>query len=99
MNAARIRPGRGDDLPDILRIYNHYVRHTHHTFDTLEPRVADDSLHRAYAVIALPNPGSIAFHERFGFHHVGTLHEAGSEFDRWWDIAWYEKDLAGPAIL
>lgn len=30
----RIREGRFEDLPRLLEIYNHYVEHTHITFDT-----------------------------------------------------------------
>jgi len=29
----RIRKGRSEDLPRLLEIYNHYVEHTHITFD------------------------------------------------------------------
>jgi phosphinothricin acetyltransferase len=56
-------------------------------------RLAGGSFHRAYAVIALPNPGSVAFHERFGFVHRGTLTEAGHKFGRYLDVAFYERDL------
>jgi phosphinothricin acetyltransferase len=52
-------------------------------------------LHRAYAVIALPNPASIALHERFGFKRVALLTEPGRKFDRYWDVAWFEKPLDG----
>jgi phosphinothricin acetyltransferase len=37
---ARIRSGREDDLAELVRIYNHYVTHTHITFDT-EPFTVD----------------------------------------------------------
>ena len=50
-------------------------------------------LHRAYAGIALPNPASIALHERFGFKRVGLFTEQGRKFGRYWDVAWYEKPL------
>jgi phosphinothricin acetyltransferase len=50
-------------------------------------------LHRAYAGIALPNPASIALHERFGFKRVALFSEQGRKFDRYWDVAWYEKPL------
>lgn len=55
--------------------------------------LAARDLHRAYAVIALPNDASVAFHERFGFVHRGTLTEAGHKFGRWLDVAFYEKAL------
>jgi phosphinothricin acetyltransferase len=54
---------------------------------------ADGGFHRAYSVIALPNDGSIAFHERFGFVHRGTLTEAGYKFGRYLDVAYYERPL------
>lgn len=52
-----------------------------------------EDLHRAYAVIAQPNPGSVALHRRFGFTDVGTMHEVGRKFDRWWDVLWMERAL------
>lgn len=54
---------------------------------------ADDRFHRAYAIIALPNDASVAFHERWGFAHRGTLTETGYKFGRYLDVAYYERDL------
>ena len=59
-------------------------------FDSLH----DEDLHVAIGAIALPNPPSIAFHERFGFVLAGVMHEVGRKFDRYWDVAWYEKRLS-----
>lgn len=56
-------------------------------------RLTGTEFHRAYSVIALPNDGSVAFHERFGFVHRGTLTEAGFKFGRYLDVAFYERDL------
>lgn len=53
-------------------------------------------LHRAYAVIALPNVASIALHEKFGFRRVGVFDEVGTKFGRRVDVAWYEKPLPHP---
>jgi phosphinothricin acetyltransferase len=52
-----------------------------------------EDLHRAYAGIALPNPASIALHERFGFKRVAHFTEQGRKFGRFWDVDWYEKPL------
>ncbi|MGL4173577.1 MAG: GNAT family N-acetyltransferase [Actinomycetota bacterium] len=52
-----------------------------------------EDLHRAYACISLPHPASIALHQRLGFHSVGTQHEVGRKFDRYWDVEWFELDL------
>jgi len=65
-------------------------------FNSLEK----EDIHRAYAGIALPNPASIALHERFGFKRVAHFTEQGRKFGRYWDVAWYEKPLgAEPADL
>lgn len=56
--------------------------------------VSDSRLHRAYGGIALPNEASIALHKQLGFEHIGTYREVGYKFDKFWDVAWYEKDLS-----
>ena len=170
MSSWHVRTAEPRDLPDLVRIYNHYVLTTAITFDiepyTVETRrpwfdgfsgegphrllvaevaerpvgyassgvfrakaayarsvestiyldpactgrgigsalyaalldalCAEKSVHRAYAGIALPNPGSIALHERAGFRRVGTLREVGFKFDRYWDVSWFEKNVARP---
>ena len=53
----------------------------------------DERFHRAFSIIALPNEGSIALHERFGFVHRGTLTEAGFKFGQYLDVAYYERPL------
>jgi phosphinothricin acetyltransferase len=52
-----------------------------------------EDVHRAFAGVSLPNPASIALHERFGFKRVGVFTEQGRKFGRYWDVAWYEKPL------
>lgn len=53
-----------------------------------------EELHSAIDAIAVPNPESIAFHERFGFTPAGVFHEIGRKFGRYWDVAFYEKPLS-----
>jgi phosphinothricin acetyltransferase len=36
---------------------------------------------------------SVALHEPFGFALSGVMHQVGRKFDRYWDVAWYEKLL------
>jgi phosphinothricin acetyltransferase len=52
-----------------------------------------EDVHRANAGITLPNPASIALHERFGFKRVALFTEQGRKFGRYWDVAWFEKPL------
>ncbi|MGX1131295.1 phosphinothricin acetyltransferase [Streptomyces glaucescens] len=62
-------------------------------YEALFEALAGEDLHRAYAGIAQPNEASARLHERFGFRHVGTYREVGRKFERYWDVAWYEKEL------
>lgn len=62
-------------------------------YATLFARLAEQGAHRAFAVIALPNDASVAFHEQFGFVRRGVLTEAGRKFDRWLDVAVFERAL------
>ena len=55
--------------------------------------LADEDIHRVYAGVALPNAGSVAFHQRFGFERIGLYREVGRKFGRYWDVAWYERAL------
>jgi phosphinothricin acetyltransferase len=51
------------------------------------------SLHRAYAGVAVPNEASRALHVRFGFAPLGTFREVGTKFGRWIDVEWFERAL------
>ncbi|MCI3272423.1 GNAT family N-acetyltransferase [Streptomyces cylindrosporus] len=62
-------------------------------YKALFEALAGEDVHRAYAGIAQPNEASTRLHERFGFRYVGTYREVGRKFGRYWDVAWYEKDL------
>lgn len=61
--------------------------------DVLQRLEDDDTFHRAYALVALPNDASEAFHRRWGFEHRGTLTEVGYKFGRYLDVAYYERAL------
>lgn len=52
-----------------------------------------EDLHRAYAGITQPNEASTRLHSRLGFRHIGTYEEVGRKFGRYWDVAWYEREL------
>ena len=167
VTGVSVRPGVEADIPALTVIYNHFVEHTHVTFDlepfTVEARrewfghyaptgrhrllvaesptgdllgyatsgrfrdkpaydpsvettvycapqaagrgigsalyaalfaaLRDEDVHHAYAGIALPNDASIALHTRFGFTEVGTFHEVGRKFGKWWDVTWFERPV------
>ncbi len=50
-------------------------------------------MHSAIGGIALPNAGSVALHEKFGFTKVAHFKEVGRKFDRWVDVAYWQLFL------
>ena len=62
-------------------------------YDELLGLLRERGCHTAIGIIALPNEGSVALHERVGFRHVGTLREVGWKFDRWHDCGWWQVML------
>ncbi|MFI5807583.1 GNAT family N-acetyltransferase [Streptomyces sp. NPDC051561] len=66
-------------------------------YEALFAALAKEDVHRAYAGITQPNEASARLHARFGFAPVGVHREVGRKFGRYWDVAWYEKDLGRDA--
>jgi phosphinothricin acetyltransferase len=62
-------------------------------YDTLFKSLRDVDIHRTYAGITLPNEASIALHAAMGFRPIGTQHEVGRKFGRFWDVALYERSF------
>ena len=54
----------------------------------------EPDLHRAFAGIALPNPASVRLHEKLDFELVGTFRDVGRKFGKFWDVAWYGRNLS-----
>jgi len=47
-------------------------------------------IHSILGGITLPNPASIALHEKLGMHKVAHFHQIGKKFDRWLDTAYWQ---------
>jgi len=62
-------------------------------YATLLAALEPEDVHRAYGGVAMPNPASVALHERFGFRLLAYFTEQGRKFGRYWDVAHYEKAL------
>ena len=63
-------------------------------YDRLFEELSGEDVHRAYAGITVPNPTSVALHEKFGFQLVARYDEAGRKFGRYWSVEWFEKRFA-----
>lgn len=46
--------------------------------------------------IDMANASSIAFHEKLGFTHAGTIRQAAYKFGRWLDLGFYQLILETP---
>jgi phosphinothricin acetyltransferase len=56
-------------------------------------RLRDGGAHTAVAVIALPNPASVATAESLGFAHAGTIPEAGFKSGSWIDVGLWVRQV------
>jgi phosphinothricin acetyltransferase len=55
--------------------------------------IAGEDVHQIVAGVALPNDASLRLHEKLGFRRVGVFSGVGRKFDRFWDVAWFERPL------
>jgi phosphinothricin acetyltransferase len=62
-------------------------------YSALFEAISREDIHRIVAGYTLPNRGSQALHERFGFVLVGIFRENGRKFGQYWDVAWMERPL------
>ncbi len=56
----------------------------------------EQQLHVLVGGIDAQNAASIAFHQKLGFVHAGTIEQAGFKFGRWLDLAFYQLRLVTP---
>jgi phosphinothricin acetyltransferase len=62
-------------------------------YGVLLPGLRQQGYHAAFAGIALPNPASVALHERCGFAPVGVYREVGFKLGRFHDVGWWQRLL------
>jgi phosphinothricin acetyltransferase len=62
-------------------------------YEALFESIKEEDVHRIVAGISLPNPASVALHERLGFRRVGVFERVGRKFGKYWDVAWYQRPL------
>lgn len=57
---------------------------------------SEQDLHTVIGGIDASNTDSVAFHQKLGFIHAGTIKQAGFKFERWLDLAFYQLILPTP---
>lgn len=62
-------------------------------FSALLEEIKETNLHTVVGGIALPNRGSIALHEKFGFKKIGQFEDIGFKFGKWIDVGYWELKL------
>jgi len=62
-------------------------------YEALISDLRSRAIHAMIAVVSLPNPGSIALHERMGFEKIAHLKEVGWKFGSWIDVGYWELIL------
>lgn len=77
-----------------------YVHPAHHRagigralYEELFRDLAGKGFCNAFAGITLPNDASVALHRSLGFEPIGTFKSIGRKFDRWHDVAWFQRTL------
>ena len=56
-------------------------------------RLRAANIHLVIGGIALPNPASVALHEKMGYEKVAHFSEVGRKFDRWIDVGYWQIKL------
>ncbi|MDD2769970.1 MAG: GNAT family N-acetyltransferase [Methylococcus sp.] len=59
-------------------------------YEVLLTQLREKGFHAAIGGIALPNPQSIALHEKFGMTKVAHFKEVGFKFRQWLDVGYWE---------
>ncbi|MCG8426898.1 MAG: N-acetyltransferase family protein [Chromatiales bacterium] len=62
-------------------------------YAALFAQLRDRSIHTVIGAIALPNPASIALHEKLGMKKVAHFEEVGFKFDKWIDVGYWQGRL------
>ncbi len=62
-------------------------------FEMLFAELKENSVHAVIGGISLPNPSSVALHEKFGMQQVAHYKEVGFKFDRWVDVGYWQGIL------
>jgi L-amino acid N-acyltransferase YncA len=62
-------------------------------YEALFSELRKISIHTAIGGIALPNPASVAIHEKFGMEKVAHFKQVGYKFGQWIDVGYWQVQL------
>lgn len=62
-------------------------------YAALLDRIRESGMHMVIGVITLPNPASVALHEKMGFIKSAHFSEVGYKFNTWLDVGYWQKQF------
>jgi L-amino acid N-acyltransferase YncA len=62
-------------------------------YERLLASLRASGIHVVIGGIALPNPRSVAFHEKFGLTKAAHFNEVGFKFGEWIDVGYWQARL------
>lgn len=95
---SRWRPKAAYDTTVESSVYCHHDRRGRGIgrllYESLFAAIAREDVHMIVAGATIPNDASVALHQRMGFTQVGVFTGVGRKFDRFWDVAWFQRPLS-----
>lgn len=62
-------------------------------YETLFSKLNESGLHTVIGGITLPNPASVALHEKMGMKKVAHFEKVGFKFNQWHDVGYWQLNL------
>jgi len=63
-------------------------------YESLFEKLRNMSIHMVIGGISLPNPASVALHEKFGMAQVANFKEVGYKYGKWIDVGYWQGELS-----
>lgn len=63
-------------------------------YEAMFPRLKAKGIHAVIGGIALPNPASVALHEKMGMKKVAHFEKVGFKFNQWQDVGYWQLEIS-----
>ncbi|WP_386083382.1 arsinothricin resistance N-acetyltransferase ArsN1 family B [Vreelandella sp. F11] len=62
-------------------------------YEAIFAKLKESGIHAVIGGITLPNPASVALHEKMGMKKVAHFERVGFKFDQWHDVGYWQLNL------
>lgn len=62
-------------------------------YETIFAKLKEGGIHTVIGGITLPNPASVALHEKMGMRKVAHFEKVGFKFNQWHDVGYWQLSL------